>query len=62
MKHLKFIFPILLATFMISCGSKTETKTPEPVIEKADQKVKVKFDAKNKDLEIETDKVDIVLD
>lgn len=64
MKKLKFIIPILLATFMFACGSQPETKTPTPAptVDQPDKKVKVKFDGKNKELEIETDKVDIELD
>jgi hypothetical protein len=67
MKYFKIIIPILLASFIIACGSQTETKTSAPAEQAEnppaqDKKVKVKFDAKNKDLSIETDKVDIELD
>lgn len=62
MKLIRILIPILLAAIVIACGTQTETKAPEPVIEKADSKVKVRFDGKNQDLEVETDKVDIKLD
>ena len=64
MKTIKTLFFVLLIGTIAACNQPTEKQTTAPaeiIIKDEKPKVKVKFDGDNKELNIETDKVDIEL-
>ncbi|MEZ5008104.1 MAG: hypothetical protein R2753_08145 [Chitinophagales bacterium] len=64
MKTIKTLFFVLLIGTIAACNQPAEKQTTAPtevIIEQDKPKVKVNFDGENKELNIETDKVDIEL-
>ncbi|MEZ5024231.1 MAG: hypothetical protein R2728_13400 [Chitinophagales bacterium] len=64
MKTIKTLFFVLLIGTIAACNQPAEKQTTAPaeiIIKEEKPKVKVKFDGDNKELNIETDKVDIEL-